>query len=243
MSDIDHYRGLHHWGPLSAAKVSSVLKHVALDPGARAIDVGCGRGSVLLELAQRFGASVVGLDRSGAALDLARAAFAAQAPQAEREWIEGPVADYVPRAERFDLVSWIGGPYLGEDFSSTVQGLVEWLAPGGYLLIGYGFWAAPPPEVYLAATGIAASEFGEHWETIAEVEAAGLRLQTCAVSTRDEWDEFEGTILANSERYAAEHPEAPDPTGRLQQRRDWNRAQQRWGRDVMGFGLYLFRRG
>jgi SAM-dependent methyltransferase len=241
MSEIDHYRGLDYWGPLSAAKVSSILRHVALEEGDRAIDVGCGRGKVLLELAKRFGASVVGLDQSRGALDLARAAFASHLPLAQSEWIEGPVDAYVLGPEPFDLVSWIGGPYLGEDFSSTVEALSGWLAPQGYLLIGHGFWATPPPEAYLAATGIQASEFGEHWETIARVEEAGLRLQTCAVSTRDEWDDFEGTILANSERYAAEHPEAPDPSGRLQQRRDWNLAQQRWGRDVMGFGLYLFR--
>jgi len=243
MSDVDHYQGLEYWGPLSAAKVSGLLSQADLGPGARAVDVGCGRGGLLLELAERFGARGVGLDHSAAALELARAAFRAQAPDAECEWIEGAASDYSPLPESFDFVSWIGGPYLGEDLASTVETLVGWLKPRGYLLLGHGFWASPPPEAYLAATGIEAREFGEHWETIVLAEGAGLRLQTCYVSGRDEWDHFEGTILANSERYALAHPEAPDPSGRLQQRRDWNLAQQRWGRDAMGFGLYLLRRG
>ena len=102
----------------------------------------------------------------------------------------------------------------------------------------------PPDRAWvLAATGVSADEFGAHYETIVAGEALGLRLQTCAVSDRDEWDRFEGAILSNSERWAHDHPQDPDPSFRLQQRRDWNLAQQRWGRDTMGFGLYLFRKG
>ena len=58
----------------------------------------------------------------------------------------------------------------------------------------------------------------------------------------DEWDVFEGTILSNVEHYASEHPHAPDPQGRLEQRRAWHRAQQRWGRECFGFGLYLLKK-
>lgn len=50
-------------------------------------------------------------------------------------------------------------------------------------------------------------------------------------------------IRSNRERYAAAHPEAPDPPdaqGRLEKYRDVFRAQQRWGRETMGFGFYLF---
>ena len=64
-------------------------------------------------------------------------------------------------------------------------------------------------------------------------------LYSC-VSSRDEWDHFEGTLRANSERYALEHPENPDPHGRLEPGRRFYRAQQRWGRDTMGFALSVF---
>jgi hypothetical protein len=68
----------------------------------------------------------------------------------------------------------------------------------------------------------------------------GLQPLYTSVSTRDEWDHFEGMIRANSERYAVEHPDDPDPRGRLEPGREWFMAQQRWGRETMGFGFYLF---
>lgn len=243
-TDVYHYRGLHYWGPISTAKMESVVDILNLPKSAQVVDVGCGRGELLLRLAERFGVSVVGLDQSRAALALAKGAFAARAPQAKAEWIEGAVVDSsAVTPASFDLVSWIGGPYVGGSLETTIEALESWLRPGGYLLVGHGFWKQAPPADYLAATGILADEFGEHHETIALGESHGLRLQTCVVSNRDEWDHFEGTILANSERWAFEHPKDPDPSGRLQQRRDWGLAQQRWGRDTMGFGLYLFRKG
>ena len=242
-SDVHHYGGLTYWGPISAAKMESLVDFMDLPSSPRAIDVGCGRGELLLRLVERHGASVVGLDQSRAALALAKSAFAKRAPEANAEWVAGNASDHAPVLKSFDLASWIGGPYLGGSLESAIRTLLTWLRPGGYLLIGHGFWQQPPPPDYLAATGVSADEFGAHYETIVAGEALGLRLQTCAVSDRDEWDRFEGAILSNSERWAHDHPQDPDPSFRLQQRRDWNLAQQRWGRDTMGFGLYLFRKG
>ena len=44
-----------------------------LRPGERVLDVGCGIGSVAYDLAERYGATVVGIDVSTSALEVARA--------------------------------------------------------------------------------------------------------------------------------------------------------------------------
>jgi SAM-dependent methyltransferase len=240
-SDVWHYQGLTHWGPVSAARIERLVDRMRLAPGARALDLGCGGGALLLALVERHRVAAVGVDRSPHALDLARAAFAARAPEAAVEWVRAEAADYQPAAA-FDAVCWLGGPYLGGDFAATLSRLAGWLGPGGYLLAGQGFWRSPPPAEYLAATGLAADELFDHPGNLAAGARAGLRLLYTGVSSRDEWDEFEGTILYNAEQYAVDHRDAPDPDGRLEARRRWNHAQQRWGREVMGFGCYLFRR-
>ncbi|MHC4925387.1 MAG: SAM-dependent methyltransferase, partial [Planctomycetota bacterium] len=59
---------------------------------------------------------------------------------------------------------------------------------------------------------------------------------------REEWDGFEGRILENRERWCAAHPDDEDARAALERSRSWNDAQQRWGRDTMGFALYLFKK-
>jgi hypothetical protein len=49
-------------------------------------------------------------------------------------------------------------------------------------------------------------------------------------------------ILYNTEQRAPDHPAPRNGSGLLERRRHWHEAQQRWGHEVMGFGLYLFQR-
>ncbi len=241
-SDIWHYRGLAHWGPVSSARIDRLVSLMTLPAGGRVLDLGCGQGELLLALVDRYRVRAVGVDRSSHALDRARAAFAARAPEAAVELVCCEAEQYQPDEPWFEGVCWMGGPYLGGDFAHTVATLAGWLRPGGWLLCGNGFWIVPPPADYLEATGMRAEELTDHWGNLVAGRRAGLRLAYTAQSCRDEWDEFEGTILYNAERQAAEHPDDPDPDGRLEQRRRWNDAQQRWGREVMGFACYLFRK-
>ncbi len=240
--DVFHYEGLTYWGPISDATMNRVVARMKPPSGAVALDIGCGRAELLVSLAERFGTRGTGVDRSAAALAEARTSFAERAPTADCELIEADVTTVELPAASFDVVAWLGGPYLGGDFASTITQLAAWCRPGGYVLVGHGFWHHPPPAEYLEATGISADEFGEHWQNLETGSAAGLRPLFCCQSDRHEWDAFEGTILSNVEHYAAANPDAPDPQGRLEQRRSWHIAQQRWGRDAMGFGLYLFMR-
>ena len=73
-------------------------------------------------------------------------------------------------------------------------------------------------------------------------QAIGLRPLYNTISSRDEWDEFEWLYMYAMERHAHEHGLTPAETKKLEEARDFMTAQLHWGRDTMGFGLYLFRR-
>lgn len=239
-NDVAHYEGLTYWGPIRPKRMEDIFDLVSLSSGARALDVGCGRGEILARLAERFESSVVGVDRSEAAIKLARHELRTRAPKADVELKAIDVAEFNPGLA-FDIVSWVGGPYVGESFESTLAALCSWTAPGGYVLVGHGFWEHEPPVAYLEASGIDKAEFGEHFDTMKRGREAGLTLLYSSVSTRDEWDQFEGRILFNWEEHC--RLEASDEELKtLERKRAWNDLQQRWGRTTMGFGLYLFRR-
>lgn len=239
-NDVAHYEGLTYWGPIRPERMESIFDLVSLSDGARALDVGCGGGEILARLAERFESSVVGVDRSEAAIELARHQLETRAPNAEADLRVLEVAEFKPSAP-FDIVSWVGGPYVGESLESTLAALYSWTVPGGYVLIGHGFWEQEPPVAYLEASGIDEGEFGEHLDTIKRGRETGLTLLYSSVSSRDEWDEFEGRILFNWEEHCRLGA-SDEELSTLERKRAWNDLQQRWGRTTMGFGLYLFRR-
>jgi cyclopropane-fatty-acyl-phospholipid synthase len=116
------------------AKLDLVCRKLALRPGTRLLDVGCGWGSLALHAAQRYGADVVGVTISTAQAALARERVAA-AGLADR--VEIRVQDYrdVPDGP-FDAISSIGmAEHVGAaGMPAYVAALRDLLRPGGRLL-------------------------------------------------------------------------------------------------------------
>lgn len=116
------------------AKLDLVCRKLALRPGARLLDVGCGWGSLALHAAQRYGADVVGVTISTEQAALARERVAA-AGLADR--VEIRVQDYrdVPDGP-FDAISSIGmAEHVGAaGMPAYVATLRDLLRPGGRLL-------------------------------------------------------------------------------------------------------------
>ena len=149
---------------------------------ARVLDVGTGSGAVALALArERPGAVVTGIDRSAAALDVARA-------NAERlginvEWVESDLLEAVA-GRRFDLIAsnppyvaaaeiealepevrdWepreatVAGPTGLEVIERLVAAAPEALAPGGAVALEVGAGQAAAVTGLLAAAGLVAGE-------------------------------------------------------------------------------------
>ncbi len=63
-----------------------------------------------------------------------------------------------------------------------------------------------------------------------------------SVASADDWDEYEWKYSASIERYAQERPDDPDVPAMLARIRRWGDGYLRWGRDTLGFGVYLFHR-
>jgi len=240
-SDVAHYAGLSYWGPISSARIESMLDLLDLRAGDQVLDVGCGRGELLVRLVERFGVVASGVDRSEAATAMAAREAARRVPEARVQLSTCDALQFAPAGRELDLISWLGGPYVGAGFPGTLRTLASWARPGGCLLVGHGFWLKDPPAEYLRETGIAAEELVSHAENISLAREAGLTLLYTGVSNRDEWDEFEGRILFNWERRLSAEAEDQDLRATVAKKRRWNDAQQRWGREVMGFGLYLLR--
>jgi cyclopropane-fatty-acyl-phospholipid synthase len=136
-----------YWGPPSQysdggattleeaqfAKREMICRKLALKPGERVLDVGCGWGSWVIHAAQEYGVSALGVTISDAQAELAQRRVA-EAGVADR--VEIRLADYREVDGEFDAVTSIGMvEHVGEErIDLYAQRLSELLTPGGRLL-------------------------------------------------------------------------------------------------------------
>jgi cyclopropane-fatty-acyl-phospholipid synthase len=116
------------------AKLELICRKLALEPGERLLDVGCGWGSLAIHAATHHGATVVGITLSEPQARLA-AERAREAEVADRT--EFRVMDYRDLgAERFDAIASIGMvEHVGESRIDEYAALLESvLGPGGRIL-------------------------------------------------------------------------------------------------------------
>jgi ubiquinone/menaquinone biosynthesis C-methylase UbiE len=122
-----------------ARKILPGLPGVAeqLRAGGSLLDVGCGTGSLLLQIAQTFPAArCTGIDIDSSGLAVAREAIASDGLSGRVQVVEGDVAAAVP-PESFDVVIMVEVLHEIEPRirSAVVCGCARALRPGGWLVI------------------------------------------------------------------------------------------------------------
>jgi cyclopropane fatty-acyl-phospholipid synthase-like methyltransferase len=227
--------------PLDPAVVDEVLDFAALGPADRALDLGCGPGELLVRLAERTGSGGLGVDLAAAQIEEARRRAAARAPQAGLEFM---VADATTVDGEFALSACVGSSHALEGLDAALARMAQLTRPGGHVLLGDGFWAHEPTEHYLQALGGASrDELLDYARLLSAGERHGLTPVHARVASEADWDRYEWTLIANGERFLAEHagaPEATDLRARVDAARD--RITAPGGRGTMGFALVLLRR-
>lgn len=227
--------------PIGSVKMDRVLTLLDLPPGTRALDIGCGKGELLVRLAEKYGARGVGVDTNAEFLDVARARLAARAPEVEVELLHQDFAGYPAGEAAFDVVACIGASHACGGYRAALRTLLERVKPGGYVLMGEGYWRREPAPEYLAALGGATrDELTDHAGNVLIAMDAGLIPMYAAASSPDEWDDYEGLYARSIERHLINHPDDPDAEEMGRRIREWRQNYLQYGRDTLGFGLYLF---
>ena len=232
--------------PTSVAKLDDLIGSLDLGSEPRVLDVASGKGEFLVRVAERFGGPA-GRGFHGVAIDLSpyciadlRSTAARRMPDADLEILEMDGADYHPTVGTFDLASCMGGSWVFGGHRETIRHLAQAVRPGGFVLVGQPFWNAEPVAEYLTWSGMKRDDFGSHAWNVAAGEAEALVPLLALVSNGDEWDRYETLQWCAAARYADSHPEDPD-VAELLARVERSRCEYlNWGRDTLGWGLYLF---
>ncbi|MGG1676046.1 SAM-dependent methyltransferase [Neobacillus sp. NRS-1170] len=232
------------YNPMSEEKIKKMLGMASLKPQDKVIDIGAGRCELLIRLVENYQVSGTAVELYAGAIEEAKRRASSRIPEGSIEFIVDDAGAAVEKCESgsYDLGICIGSTHALGGLESTLETMKRLVRKNGFLLIGEGYWKQTPSAEYLAALGGAEeSELRSHAENVKAGEELGLVPLWSYVASEEDWDEYEWLYSMSIENYCLENPEDPDYDAMLERIRAWRRTYLTWGRDTLGFGLYLFR--
>lgn len=253
--DRDRYSFIAHadrayCNPISTAKAERLIDLLNLPAGARVIDIGCGKCELLIRLVERYDVRAVGVDRSTRFTDEGRkrareriSADCLTVHTTDAEPFLKELGREASRGASFAFAACIGSTHALGGLVPTLRTLAGLVETGGLVLMGEGYWKQPPTKEYLEALGGATEgDYQTHAGNIGLCVEAGLAPIHACTASADDWDEYEWAYLRGIEEHVRAHPEDPDAAAMLERARGWREVVAKWGRDTLGFGLYLCRK-
>ena len=230
--------------PMSIGKFDQLISLCRLQPGARVLEIATGKGEFIIRLAERYGIRGVGIDLSPYCVADAKRKHQKRVPDAQLSFLEMDGADYQPEEpESCDLVACIGASWIFRGHRGTLQALERMAAPESWIVVGEPYWRQEPESAYLKAIGEERSAYGTHFENAVVGQELGLDLGYALVSNQDDWDRYEGLQWYAAGEWAREHPDDPDVAEVLKRVREGRTAYLRWGRETLGWAIYVFKKG
>ncbi|MEM2101931.1 MAG: class I SAM-dependent methyltransferase [Candidatus Bathyarchaeia archaeon] len=230
--------------PLNKERFEILLHLLRLRPNSTVLDIACGKGEFLIRLAELYRITGVGVDISPYFTQEAQEKAKKRVPNAPLAFIQVDAKNYQPPTDvLFDLTSCMGATWIWNGYKGTLEALKAMTKHGGAIIIGEPYWLKPPDPEYLKADNMKREDFAEsHYDNVKIGESLGLTCVYTLVSSQQDWDHYETLTWMAITQYAQENPQDPDTPEILNRHKHEKEVYLRWGRDTMGWALYVFRK-
>lgn len=189
--------------------VVDLLRSVGLPPGSRVLDLGCGKGTVLLALAEEMGFYGLGIDAFLPFIEEAHRTAAARGLAARCQFRCADLRSVVADCSGFDVAMMIAVGNIVGTWTEMIRRLRGCVRPGGFLLIDDAFLAPgtePPVPGYEGYT--------DHDNTVRQLTAHGDTLLKEHIPPREQVARINrantAAIRRRAEGLARRHPETAD---------------------------------
>ena len=227
--------------PMGDEKTNLVINTLPLHAHHRVVDVGSGKGEWALRIIERFGCSVTAIEPAVAFAteSMKRAVARHHASRFELETCRAEEFFAREDLRSFDAALCIGSSHAFRDLRATLSTLRPHVRPGGTVVIGEGYWRQTPSREYLASFGGTPDELTSHDSNVRIMMEAGFTPTYASTASIDEFDHYEWRYSRGIEHFVRDNPSDPDAHAMLEKSRKWRDGYLKWGRETMGFGLYV----
>lgn len=226
---------------MRSTKLDRFCKVLDLRPGSSVLDVGCGKGEFLVRLNELYSISGVGVDKSPYCVRDCEDNKKQRVPDADLSFLLMDAADY-KSDKQFDVTCCMGASWIYGGLQGTLETLDKMTKPGGLIIAGEPHWKVDPPAEYLKAEGMQADSYRSHIENVMMGDQFGLTCGYTMMSDLEDWDHYEALHWWAAAEYVDENPDDPDNSEIIENMKKYRETYLKWGRDVMGWGLYIYRK-
>ncbi|MEL6859152.1 MAG: methyltransferase domain-containing protein [Pseudomonadota bacterium] len=232
--------------PMSERRADDLISRLAIDPSNMVLDAGCGSAEFLIRLLHASGCEGIGIDLDEEALDHAMQPAQALVETGRLRLLHADLKQFKIETARYAAGICLGSSHAFADekqsFPVTLERLSTSVSSNGMILVGECFWRKEPHKEYLELLGEPVGIYRTFEENIICAEEIGLRLVDADQATLGEWDQFERDHLRRSEIKLSEAPDDEKLVNSLNAQREWYAGYEKWGRDTLGFGFYVFQK-
>lgn len=238
-SFIAHRCHLFH-NPISENKMHKIICELQLPENAKVVDIGCGNGEILMRIAQEYKIHAQGVDICDATLQLA---VKRSEGMQNMHFQQADAQEFVQNiAENsVDLVVCTGSSHALGGYESCLQTIIPLLKRHGQILFAEGYWKKKPDAEYLEYLQASENDYYFHWQNVEIAVKHNLTPLYSHTASEEDFDNYEWLYSRSIEDYALENPNDTDNGDMLKHIRLWRKNYLRYGRDTLGFALYLFR--
>lgn len=227
--------------PINEHKLDEVINLLQIKSSDTIVDIGGGNGSVLLKMIKKSKANGILIEQNKKLINDCKKESKELIDSGKLNLVEADAKTYLKNLtpNSIDCFVCIGASYIFDGYINFIKTILPYLKENGFLLIGDEFWQKKPQKEYLKILGSTESEIGYHYQNIEAPEKLGMNYLYSHITSVDDWNTFEGIYFLEKEMEALELEEK-ERKAQLKKLRTFRKAQFKFGRSTMGFGLYLF---
>ncbi len=222
--------------PATPEKVLAAGKAAGWNDASRVIDVGCGNGTALALWSEAYGISGVGLELRENACEHARDLLAASGLSGRIEVLCTDAAAYTPEVP-FDGAACIGASHIWNGFEPALHAMLDLVHDDGAIVMGDRYWLRDRVPTDFAREW---TEVLTEYEILRTARDVGLDLAAVVRASGDDWDRYESGIWQSLLGWLSAHPDHPE---REEIAGYFRRLQDEYfgyGREYMGWAMYVF---
>ena len=230
--------------PISEASLERIIKQIAWASSCKPniLEIGCGKGELLLGLIQKTEGTGLGVDISAQALACARSR--ANELNVKAQFRECSASELRIQDNSFQIAICVGSSHALGGIDSSLRTLARAVEPSGLVLLADLFWKREPEPRQLAEMGMSFGDLDPSYvELMGRGSAYNLQPVFCQVSTQEEWDDYEWSLIGSVDRHLNKNPNDPEAE-QLREHLEFMRSSYlEWRRESMGFVTVLYRKG